>query len=339
MQQQETVFVTGGTGYIGKYLVKHLLEQPEKYKIQLLVRTIPSNKQDQVEYVQGNLQEAQGAWTSKANAAHFVIHLAQPSMSNNDATDAAHITKFSKDKLFMDNNLYGALQNSANLKRLIYVSGLNWFGCSNGVMGDENSQFTRNLFGNMVELYTEVAMKKLQELPMILVFPGAVYGNGNWFVDEKHGMLNGIIKGQAVPIFDGKQHFMSVIHVLDAARAMVHFLNHGTVHEKYILVDTKPITTTEMCNVGRKHIKLSEVQPSHVPEWILKMFVTAVAMAFLKSDVMYSSKKLQDTGFQFKYATIETGLPAVLDEIGDAKYWQVRVKSNESLWNKFTSLF
>ena len=53
-----TVLVTGGTGYLGYYLVRDLLRVPDCGQVYVLDRNLESNLHDGATYIQGSITDA-----------------------------------------------------------------------------------------------------------------------------------------------------------------------------------------------------------------------------------------------------------------------------------------
>ncbi|WP_143522482.1 NAD-dependent epimerase/dehydratase family protein, partial [Pseudomonas sp. 2822-17] len=91
--------------------------------------------------------------------------------------------------------------------------------------------------------YIEPSVKSLGDyikkgVPVITALPGQVYGPDSWMPQL---FLNDIYSGKPVTGLKGYKPMMSLIHVEDCGRAIVHLLDAGAEGERYILVDEKPI--------------------------------------------------------------------------------------------------
>src|ERR1041385_3360618 len=120
----KTVFVAGGTGYIGTYVVRELLRAAAPWQtVQVLARSDASAEKARAlgaRPVMGNLSQP-GAWCDAVRTADFVVHCAQPAPRTEDygirVQQEAHLL-----------DAFDANRSS----RSVFVYGSSYYGTSDG---------------------------------------------------------------------------------------------------------------------------------------------------------------------------------------------------------------
>src|SRR5216117_1022333 len=117
----KTIFVTGGSGFIGSVFVRHAREAG--HHVQSLTRSEKSAERVRAmgaEPVLGDLNEP-GSWQETAAQAQIVLHLAQPETYGERVT-LERAQKFREQRLQMDAHLLDCLKPDP-ARRLIYIGG------------------------------------------------------------------------------------------------------------------------------------------------------------------------------------------------------------------------
>jgi len=171
------ILVLGGTGFIGKELVRQLVA--EGRGVRVLVRSaagLPEGLRAQVECQSGNLQERE-ALLGAMDGIDCVVHLAR-----------AHVKTWAEyQKLEIDaTRLVGECALQAGVKRLVYAGTIDSY--YTGKRGSTITEATpldphiarRNLYARAKAL-SEAALTQMhreRKLPLVIVRPGIVIGRG-----------------------------------------------------------------------------------------------------------------------------------------------------------------
>jgi nucleoside-diphosphate-sugar epimerase len=132
-----TVFVTGGSGFIGSFFVRHALNAGKN--VQVLTRSEKSAARVRAAGatpVMGDMLQA-GAWQAVAAQAQVVVHLAQPETYGTRVTRQRALS-FREERLRMDANLLDCLKPSV-VQHVIYVGGTSYYGFQGDQMVDESA--------------------------------------------------------------------------------------------------------------------------------------------------------------------------------------------------------
>ena len=290
------VLVTGGSGFIGNKLTKHLAE------MKVLVRTLSRKNQSNHEAVVCDLQ-SDVIPDDALDDVDTVFHLAGFA---HDLRDASKITD-----LYYKVNVSATVQ-LANLavkfgvKRFVFVSSVKAGGIPipKKCMNENDQTDPEGIYGK-TKREAELELLKIGKesgMHVSIIRPSLVYGpdaKGNLQL-----MLSGIEKGWFPPLPETGNR-RSMIHVDDLVRAILLIAEDKRANgEIFIATDGTPHSSRDiynaMCNVLGKSI----------PRWSVPKFLFDMVSLIsprikykvnkLLGDECYSSKKLEKLGFKAK---------------------------------------
>ncbi len=274
------VLVTGGTGFVGKNLVKHLLEQG--YDVALFARRTSSlgGLPDSIDIRWGDVTEP-GSFRDALDGVEAVFHL------------AALVKEWvPRPALFREVNvraLETLLRASIEipLQRVVYTSSFIALGPSDEVgEADESIRHSPDHFHNLYErtkyegsLLAEEYVRK--GAPLVTVCPGVVYGpgevtQGNIMVRFLVDLLRNRLPGLPG---DGQQRW-SFAFVNDVATGHRLAMEKGRVGERYIL-GGENASINDFFSIGVESAGV-EKPLKHVPFWLLE---TVAAFEHLKAAI------------------------------------------------------
>ncbi|KAL2326466.1 hypothetical protein Fmac_025524 [Flemingia macrophylla] len=309
-ERKGRVCVTGGTGFIGSWIVKRLLQ--DGYSVNTTVRPNSERKKD-VSYLTslpGASERLQILGADLRNPESFnaaiegcigVFHVATP-MDFELKEPEEVVTKRSIDGTL---GILKACLNSKTVKRVVYTSSASAVNYGTGGMVDESSwsdvDYLRasKPFGwsyAVSKTLTEKAVLEFGEqngLDVVTLIPPFVFGP---FICPN---LPNSVRASLDFVFGVKGQFgvllrTDVVHVDDVARAHIFLLEHPNPKGRY--------------NCSQSSVTLkrtSEIVSAKYPEFHLK----AVDSPKHNEDAEgphLKSKKLIDAGFEFKYGFEET---------------------------------
>jgi len=209
-------FVTGGTGFIGQYLVRRLID--EGHSVRVLARSAEKAKalfKDTVEIIAGDISKGE-ALRRGVDGADFLFHL------------AARVGDYGPKKEFHDVNVNGtrALLNAweeagGNKRgRFLYMSTNAVTGMKRTAVTDESAPYsnTGGIYGITKGLAEKMILDRCAEndLNGVVVRPSLVYGPGstNWVLRP----LTRIKAGKMIYIDGGRGHcwHLYVDNLIDA---------------------------------------------------------------------------------------------------------------------------
>lgn len=96
-------------------------------------------------------------------------------------------------------------------------------------------------------------------------------------------------------------------------------LGHGGAGERYFLVDDRPTQWSALQTLTARTLGVTPKSVT-LPRWLVPILLGRImAETFLDMDAVLSNAKLKALDFDFEYPTIETGIPAVVTELGNAR--------------------
>jgi dihydroflavonol-4-reductase len=233
IQPGSKILVTGGTGFVGSYIIKELVERG--YQVKALWRSqklpfyIPLSILDKVEWIQGDILDIPALEEAMENVG-AVIH-------------AAAIVSFDKKdrSLMYKTNVEGTTNvvNAAiekKIKRLLYVSSVAALGrTAGGTQVDEEKKWTESKINthyaiSKMKAEIEVWRGIAEGLDAVIINPSTVLGFGDW-----HTSSCKIFK----TYHDGFAWYTNGINgfvaVEDVAKAAVSLLESSISGERYIV--------------------------------------------------------------------------------------------------------
>lgn len=228
-----SVLVTGGTGFLGSYIIKNLVEKgcPVRalYRTNKLPFYIPAHISDKVEWMQGDVLDIVSL-DEAMNGIEHVIH-------------AAAVVSFSKEgrKHMYQVNVEGTtnMVNAAierNIKRFLHVSSVAAIGrTTKPEMVTEEKKWEQNSNNThyaISKYFSEMQVWRgfAEGLDGVIINPSTILGYGDW-----HQSSCAIFKNayKEFPWYtDGINGFVGIENVAEAA---VQLLNSGISHKRYIV--------------------------------------------------------------------------------------------------------
>jgi nucleoside-diphosphate-sugar epimerase len=227
------VLLVGATGILGRNVVPRLLERG--YHVRAVVRGDEQARfleQIGVEPVPGNLLDRKSLEVA-ARGMQAALHLALPGENQQDGNLSHRL------QLEGTGNLIEALRQNG-VKRYIQQSISLVYGEKGAELVDESTSLEETPLNQ-----SAIRMEKLvreSELDWIILRSGLFYGPGTgreerWWQSARQGRL--IVPG------DGSD-LVSLVHVLDMARAVVAATEQAPAHSIYNIADDEPVQVREL---------------------------------------------------------------------------------------------
>jgi len=289
------ILITGGTGLIGKELMDLLMESG--YNVAVLSRRkgIEGVKSFYWDY------EAEVLDEDAIEFADVIIHLAGEGIANKRWSPEQK-QKILDSRVKTTNLLFSKSIKAKNKPKMIISAS------AVGFYGVENSEkvFTeKDPAGNDFLASTALAWEKSVEKFRSIGIQTTILRIG--VVLSKHGgalsrMMMPVKFGFGAALGSGKQ-YLPWIEVTDLAHMFIFVLENQKTDVIFNAVGPEQISNKEFMKTIARLMKKPFFLPD-VPSFVMKLFMGEMAILLLKGNRV-SSEKIQATGFEFKYKTLE----------------------------------
>jgi nucleoside-diphosphate-sugar epimerase len=227
------VFLTGGTGFIGSHLARHLLEKG--WSVVLLTRDsrrVPHELQDAVRIVRGDLA-VEGTGLRELADCDAVVHCA--SSDNDDPAERAA------------SDVRGTIRlldaaSKTGVRRFVYLSSIAAYGSTPDGLVDETfpRKLPADLYGRTKLQIENEVMARANAFEVVILQPANVYGPGtNWWAQ---GILDLMRRGKVI-LVDHGEGTANLVHVSDVVQAIERALGVSPLNgESFLITDGRPVS-------------------------------------------------------------------------------------------------
>ncbi len=302
----ETVLITGGTGMVGQYLTRLLIRKG--YRVCWLSRKRGAITVEgySVQVFQWNPTDQTIDENAVLSADH-IIHLAGAGIAEQPWT------KKRKQEILESRTKSSALivktlkETHNTVKTVVSISAIGWYGPDRS---DNNNPFTEDMpaypgfLGDTCKAWEEsIAPVTALSKRLVWVRSGIVLSaTGGAVTEFKKPVQSGI-----VPIFGSGKQVMSWIHIYDLCNLFLYAIENKGMEGVYNAVAPNPVTNRVLMKSLARSMGKSWALPIPVPAFVLQLLLGEMSIEILKSATV-SSRKIEASGFQFTYPTIDKAL-------------------------------
>ena len=306
----KSMFILGGTGFIGHEVVIQGVDAG--WQVKALVRS--EEGADRMRRI-GALPIAGAihrpeAWIAEVHGSTAMIDLTQPKFPKRLGRSA--IKSLSTERQAMTRVTLGALRTLPAEERpiLFSVSGADDLQPDARGAVSERSLLRRHPRGFA---HIGIPVRHLVEdsgmEATYAYFGNLVYGPGKVFADL---FISGLRNGSARIVGTGANR-LPLIHVTDAARALVHLAGlprTDLIGRTFIAMDGADTTQRELFDDTATLMGVK--RPGAVPAWLAALVAGSIAVETMTLDAHADPSELLATGFHFRYPSHRQGVPATL---------------------------
>ena len=306
-----TILITGGTGLVGKALVKHLVQK--NYQVIILTRSIKDLKTtNNVSYALWNVKE-NTIDIEAVKKADAIIHLAGAGVMDKKWTDE-YKKEIEESRTKSSELLIKTLRNNVHkVQVIVSASAIGWYGEDTipGHYFTENDKPDPAFLGIVCKKWEEsIEPAEALGIRVIKLRTGIVLSKyGGAYPEFKSSLKFGV----ASFLGSGKQ-MVSWIHIDDLCRQYIFALENEGVHGSYNAVAPNPVSNKTLTLTIANKVKGTFFIPIHVPQIALTVLMGTRSIEILKSATV-SADKIKKDGFVFLYPAIETAVAAIEKEI------------------------
>ncbi len=293
------VFITGGTGFVGRSLVPALVAAG--HEVTLLTR---SGIQDRagVNWVMGDPSQ-KGGWQGPIREHEAVINLAGASIFSRWTKKKKELIRESR--LRTTRNIIESLEGS-RIKHLFSTSAVGYYGFHGDEALTEEAPPGKDYLARLAVDWEEEAMKaEAKGCRVVITRFGIVLGEGGGALGQMVPLFRSYLGG---PLGNGKQWF-SWIHIRDLTRAFLFLLDHPEVSGAFNFTAPQPVRNEEFCRALAEG--LGKPCFLRAPAFMLKLVLGEFGSILLQGQKVLP-RRLMESGFSFTFPDIHEALQQIL---------------------------
>ena len=303
----ETVIITGGTGLIGTALTQLLLERG--YKVIILSRRPEAGSNKAVTYAHWNI-DTQTIDKEAVQQADYIVHLAGANVGEKRWT-AARKEEIIDSRTKSSGLIFTALQSIPNkVKKVISASATGYYGEFKDHPFTETDPPYTDFLATTTHTWEQSISKVTTLNKKLVIFRTGIV------LSREGGALKEFYKplrfGFATVLGSGEQ-FVPWIHIHDIVRLYFNAIVNDKLEGVYNAVSPNPVNNRELVLSMARIAKGRSFMTTYVPAFALKMALGEMSIEVLKS-VQASAAKIQQTGFQFSYPTINEAMEQLFSQ-------------------------
>jgi uncharacterized protein (TIGR01777 family) len=304
------ILVTGGTGFVGRPLVRKLVEN--NHEVVLLSRNPEAAKSALA------LPLTVFKWDPEASTPpkeayqgiEGIVHLAGESIAAGRWTEKQKKKILDSRTLSTRNLLKGAVEAGVKPKALVMASAIGIYGDRGNDSLSESSPQGIGFLADVCRAWEkESQYPGLESVRKVNLRIGIVLGKDGGALQK---LLPLFKLGGGGPVGNGKQ-WMSWIHRSDLVEMILYSLTHDNVSGAVNAVAPNPSTNAEFSKALGKAVNRPAFMPA--PAIALKLAMGEMSELVLASQKV-EAKKILDSGFVFKYPKIQEALDEICKKKG-----------------------
>ena len=300
------VFVTGGTGFVGKKLVEALGNKG--YEVTVLSRRIDSAPapMEGVSFLEGNPME-EGEWQDEVAGHNVVVNLAGASIFTRWTKSAKK--KILDSRVLTTRNLVSALRKVEGKAPLfLSTSAIGYYGfCGDEELG-ENGPSGNDFLATVSQDWEAAALEAESFARVVILRFGIVLGRDGGALKQMMPMFK---RYMGCPLGSGQQWF-SWIHEKDLAEIYTFLMDQEGISGPVNCTAPHPVRNRELTGALGETLNKPTFMPA-VPGFIMKMVMGEFGSMLLKGQKVLP-KKLLKHGYKFQFPEIRKALHDLVNE-------------------------
>jgi uncharacterized protein (TIGR01777 family) len=290
------IFMTGGTGFVGRALTRAFLRQG--YGVTVLTR----RKNGESPQSGLSLLEAdptrRGEWQDRVPEHDVIVNLAGASIFERWTEKKKRLIRESR--LLTTKHLVEALSGGKGGGiRLLSTSAIGYYGVHGDESLDEESPPGEGFLASLSRDWeTAATAAEGHGAGVVILRFGVVLGRGGGAFRE---MVPVFRRYMGSPLGSGRQWF-SWIHQEDLVNIYLHILNDRALSGPFNCTAPHPVTNAEMTRILADEMGKPALLPA-VPQFVLKMILGEFASVVVKGQRVLPNRLLK-AGFQFRFPEI-----------------------------------
>ena len=301
------IFMTGGTGFVGRHLTRELTDQG--HQITILTREIKSGRSlpQGARYLAGDPTRP-GLWQEEVGAHDAVVNLAGASIFNRWTDEYKKLLRESR--LLTTRNVVAALAARKGMETvLLNPSAVGYYGFHQDEGLGEESLPGDDFLATLARDWEQEAVKAVEwGVRVIRCRFGIVLGDRGGALDQ---MVPIFKKGLGSPLGNGKQWF-SWIHQEDLSAILLFLIGQKEVSGPVNCTAPHPVRNVELTKTLAEVLGKPAFLPA-VPGFMLKIIMGEFGDVLLKGQKVLP-RKLLSLGYAFRFPFLKDALNDLLNK-------------------------
>lgn len=296
------IFITGGTGFVGKGLVQRLTGSG--HEVTLLTRSLRETHphHPKITLIEGD-PTRKGDWQKTVRGHEALINLAGASIFSRWTQDKKRALRESR--ILTTRNLVETLDGSG-VKAFFSASAIGYFGFHGDEELIESSPPGTDFLAQLAADWEKEALKGEEHgVRVVLTRFGIVLGEGGGALGQMVPLFQKYLGG---PLGNGRQWF-SWVHRDDLEQAFLFLLGKPEISGPVNFTAPNPVRNRELAAALGKVLNRPALLPA--PGFMLRLVLGEFGSILLEGQKVIPDKLLKE-GFCFRYPNIEEALVAIL---------------------------
>ena len=302
------VFMTGGTGFVGTYLTKKLIDQG--YNVCVLTQSLTGRelKIPGLSYLVGD-PNVRGKWQDAVKDYEIIVNLAGASIFIRWTDEQKKILRDSR--LNTTRHLVEALPADASRVVFFSTSAVGYYGFHEDEELTESSPAGGDFLARLASDWEAEALRaKDKGARVVITRFGIVLGPNGGALGQMIPLLKFFLGG---PLGSGRQWF-SWVHLQDLADAFLFLIGHPEISGAVNVCSPQPVRNKELGNAIGRILHRPSFLPA--PGFMIELILGEFGSVLLKGQRVIP-RRLLDAGFRFSFAEIDEALRSIIAKAPD----------------------
>ena len=301
MDKSKSIVIIGGSGFIGRHLIDLLLLK--NYQPIVVTRKLAkvakhfSSKVTLKQWDSRNSDELREI----INGVNGIINLAGETIAvrwSRSKKESILNSRIETTKAIVD-----AINKCINPPEIfLQGSAIGYYSYDSTELMNESSNSGRGFLSEVVTKWESIAKNANPKTRLVILRTGVVLANDGGFISKILPSVKSFFGGW----FGNGNQYLSWIHIDDLTNSMLFLLENSKSRGIYNAVTPNTVKFKVLVKGIGKRINRPVWIP--VPEFIIKLIYGEMAKEVLLANQKVSSAKLVESGFVFKYQTIDSAL-------------------------------
>ena len=297
------VFMTGGTGFVGTYLTKNLIDKGHNVCVLTQSLTGRELKIPGLTYLVGD-PNVRGKWQDAVRDHEIIINLAGASIFSRWTDEQKKILRDSR--LDTTRHLVEALPADASRVLFFSTSAVGYYGFHEDEELTESSPAGGDFLARLASDWEAEAMRAKEKGARVVITRfGIVLGPNGGALGQMIPLFKFFLGG---PLGSGRQWF-SWVHLQDLTAAFLFLIGHPEISGAVNLCAPQPVRNRELGNAIGRVLHRPSFLPA--PGFMIELILGEFGSVLLKGQRVIP-RRLLDAGFRFSYPEIDEALHSIL---------------------------